>query len=162
MSRLPRRALGFTVVMVQFHFFQSGSRGAHSRLDRFLIKDGQARWLEGVSQYVVFKFSSDHLPIVLTLEVILGGPRPFHFFNNWCSFWEHRTVVKKEWEDNMDLSLSFWGCLKSIKRAIQKQGGVQFSLSMRQIQKCEATLKELLIGLVLLDQENMVDLQEKR
>lgn len=49
----------------KFTFFEGGS---HSRLDRFLVKDGQFGWLEGVIQQSLFKFSSDHLPIMLSRQ----------------------------------------------------------------------------------------------
>lgn len=62
---------------------------------------------------MVFKFSSNHLPIVLTSEVIPLGPQPFQFFKAWCDYSELHTIVKKELEASGERVRNFWGRLKS-------------------------------------------------
>lgn len=49
-----------------------------------------------MTQQVVFKFPLDHLPIMLSSEVISHRLRPFCFFNVWCEHAELRSVVKEQ------------------------------------------------------------------
>lgn len=80
----------------EFTFFENGSGGVRSRLNRFLVKDFLSGWSKGVVEQVAFKFFSDHLPILLSSGVISSGPCPFQFFNVWCDFSEFCLVVKEE------------------------------------------------------------------
>lgn len=56
-----------------FIFFKSGNGCSRSRLDRFLISDVDFGWLDRVVQQAIVKFTSDHLPILLSLEVFSLG-----------------------------------------------------------------------------------------
>lgn len=83
-----------------------------------MVRDSGARWSEGIVQHVVFKFSSDRPPIVLSLEVISHGLRSFHFFNVWSDNPDLRLVVKEEWDESGVLSSSFWRRMKAIKEVV--------------------------------------------
>lgn len=58
-----------------FTFFEGGARIARSRLNRFLVRDRDSGWLDEVVQQVLSKFSSDHLPIMLSSGVVSSGPQ---------------------------------------------------------------------------------------
>lgn len=70
----------FSLVGSKFTFFDRGLEGAQSRLDKFFVKDNDSRWSNGVVQQAIFKYSSDHLPILLALDLLPLGPWPFRFF----------------------------------------------------------------------------------
>lgn len=59
--------------------FEVGLRYAWDRLERFLIKDNSG-WSDELIQKAIFKYASDHLPIVLSLDAVASGLRPFSVF----------------------------------------------------------------------------------
>lgn len=72
---------GLPLLNSNFTFFKGGSGCAPSRLDRFLIKDVGSRWSDKVAQKVIFTFTSDHFPVVLSSDVESSGSQLFQFFN---------------------------------------------------------------------------------
>lgn len=60
-----------------FTFLDGGSGCARSKLDHVLVNDMHSGWSDRVVQKVVFKFTLDHLLVVLTSETKLSGPWPF-------------------------------------------------------------------------------------
>ena len=74
-----------------------------SRIDRFLI---DAAWLE-VFNFKVWglpKMVSDHYPIILREDLRNWGPKPFKFFNTWCTYPDFQSVAKQAWD-----SSAAWG-----------------------------------------------------
>lgn len=53
-----------------FFFFEGRSRCSHSRLDRFFIRDIEVGWSDRVVQQELFKFASNHLPIILSSDLV--------------------------------------------------------------------------------------------
>lgn len=53
----------------------------YSWLDKFLVRDGDSSWVDGVIQQAVLEFSLNNLPIVFCFGEVSLGPRPFRFLN---------------------------------------------------------------------------------
>lgn len=87
-----------------FTFFEDGSECTRSRLDRFLIKDEVFGWSNRVGQKV-FKFSSNQLLIVLSLELEYSSPLPFRFFHIWGEHPDLNNVVKEDLARSKDSSV---------------------------------------------------------
>lgn len=84
------------LIGANFISFDYGTEGAQSKLDGFFVRNNKFGLLEGVVQQVVFKFSSDHLPILLASGVAPSGPRLFKFVNACCEFLNLQSSVKQE------------------------------------------------------------------
>lgn len=85
-----------------------------------MVRDSGSEWSEGVIEQVVFKFYSNHLPILLLSNVISYDPCLFSFFNTWSDHLNLRSVVKEEWEGSGVLVSCFWGHMKAIKWAMRR------------------------------------------
>lgn len=85
----------FTLLGSNFTFFESGNECARSRLDRFFIIDVDSGWSDRVVQQAICKFTSDHMSILLSLEVFSSGPLLFRFFNARCDHPELCSVFKE-------------------------------------------------------------------
>lgn len=129
-----------------YTFFEGGTGCACSMLDRFLAKCVDSGWSERVVQHVIFKFSSDHLPILLTIDMGLSKPRPFHFVNIWVEHPEFWNVINEEWDTSGVLGWNLWGQLKSIEGVVRRWQGNQFSNKGNRIMECEEALKRILVG----------------
>lgn len=80
-----------------------------------------------VVQQTIFRFSLDHVPIVLASKGLLSGPRLFRFYNTWCEHPNFRIVVKVELEGNVNTDHNLWGRLKVIRGAVHRWQGEQYN-----------------------------------
>lgn len=58
------------------------------------MRNGDSGWSDGVVQQALFKFSLDHLPIMLSSMIVSLGPKPCKVFNVWRDDPELYSVVK--------------------------------------------------------------------
>lgn len=93
-----------------------------------MIKDFSG-WSEGAIQKTFFKFSSDHLLIVLSLNAIPLGPWPFKFFNAWCEHPCLGSAVKEEWDRHVELEWNFLRRLKVVKGVVKRCQQEQYSFN---------------------------------
>lgn len=93
---------------------------------------------------MVFKFTSDHLPICLSSTEFFSGTRPFRFFNAWGDHSDLNKVVKEVWGDTKGGDSCLWNRLKKIKGAVSKWQEDQYSSNMRRLTKCEVALSKLM------------------
>lgn len=77
-----------------------------SRLDRFLTSFDWDSSFSNSSQIKLFSLILDHCPIVLDMEEIDWGPKPFRFSNTWLED-PNFTKLVKEWWDSFDIQ--GWG-----------------------------------------------------
>lgn len=127
-----------------YTLFEIGSGRARSTLDRFLVRDNGSKWSDGMVQQAVFKFSSEHLPIVLSSKVISHSLRLFCIFNAWSDNPNLRSVLEEEWDESGDSTSSFWGHMKAINGEVRRWQNDRFSQNDRRIDECEDKLKAIM------------------
>lgn len=86
------------------------------------------------------------MPILLSIESVSFGLRPFHFFNSWSDHPELHSIVKDGWEGNGVSTPSFWDPMIVVRGVVKRWQDDHFSDNERHIFECEATLKELMFG----------------
>lgn len=135
---------------------------ARSRLDRFLARDGGSGWLDRVIQQAKYKFTSDHLHIVLRSRGMSSGLRSFKFLNAWVEDQELHKMVKDEWERSEMGVGGFCGRLKAIREAVRNWHGEHFSFFEKRFKDCEFTLPNLLLGQVPSGEDELTVFQVKK
>ncbi|XP_028091349.1 uncharacterized protein LOC114291686 [Camellia sinensis] len=79
---------------------QDGERW--SQIDRFLL---ESIWLEQFSfkQLGLPRTISDHCPVIIIEDERNWGPKPFKFINAWLLHPNFKSVVKRSWEEEVQL-----------------------------------------------------------
>ncbi|XVE89928.1 hypothetical protein DITRI_Ditri20bG0035500 [Diplodiscus trichospermus] len=94
-----------------------------SRLDRFLLAAEFVSKFPNLRQKVGPKSLSDHNLILLEVEEVNWGPKPFKFFNYWMEEDGYSQLIEDQWgklQVTMAGSNNLWKKFRSLKEAIKE------------------------------------------
>eukprot|EP00253_Pinus_taeda_P013228 PITA_13228 len=81
---------------------RAGAHNIKERLDRFLIQEGVAGNFQAIRSHIIHGTASDHKAVVLTLDKGINlGPLPFKYNKSWDIHEDFRTLVRKQWANEV-------------------------------------------------------------
>ncbi|GJU77073.1 putative RNA-directed DNA polymerase [Tanacetum coccineum] len=118
-------------------FDQEGRKS--SKLDRFMVSPVFFDFWKDAHVKVMCRSFSDHCPILLKVESLNFGPKPFSVFDKWIGNADFNALISDFWNQASDILLK--NKLKSLRLAIKSWSCEQVSA---QIQPKETLLGRLL------------------
>lgn len=109
---------------VKWTWSSSKENPSWSRIDPFFISNEFFRQLPSLSQKVIQRTISDHFPIYLISDGIMGGPVPFRFDNKWLKTDGFKSMVEMFWKGLQirgTASFKLASKLKALKNKIKKR-----------------------------------------
>nr|KYP70042.1 hypothetical protein KK1_009250 [Cajanus cajan] len=100
-----------------------------SRINRFLITIGWLDQWPNLSQWALSRGVSDHCPIILKMEDLDWGPKPFKVLNCWRNEVGFVDFVKNEWRG---LKVEGWAGF-ILKEKLRDCKGEDFGLTMEEV-----------------------------
>ncbi|GKB68891.1 RNA-directed DNA polymerase, eukaryota, reverse transcriptase zinc-binding domain protein [Tanacetum coccineum] len=106
-----------------------------SKLDRFLMSESLLSEYPNLSAITLYKFLSDHRPILLRESTHDYGPIPFRFFHYWLEMKGFENFVNEVWReapvDNSNAMINMMNKLKYLKKKIRVWNGMRQSPKTR-------------------------------
>lgn len=133
------------VPLVKGEFTWFGPNGKRSKLDRCLVN---LDWMEQGNWIVEShpRKSSDHRALVLKLEMVNWGPKPFKFFNVWLQNSVLNSKIKAllaNLNANPSCRTNIQSVLKDIKAATKEWNIFHNGKIDNRIKECEKTIENL-------------------
>lgn len=114
----------------------------------FLVSCDVGEWSHNVTRRADFKIVFDHILIVLSNGRMFTGPRPFQFFNTWCSDAELQRLVSDSWDELDSASSFFWFMFSGLWAKVRNWQHAKYSASVIRSKVCEMELSSLLTSSV--------------